>query len=75
MRNLEKYQWQKASDVNRDPPTYELLDGADVLFDIGYSDDRVLEVVSTSVGSGKVIEFSLLLELLERGKALASLDI
>jgi hypothetical protein len=75
MQKLENYHWQKASDINRDYPTYELLDGADVLFDMGYSDDKVLEVAFTSDGSGKVIEFAVLLQLLEKGKALASLDI
>ena len=68
------YRWRKATDVNREHALFELLDGEVPVLDAGFTDEGVFEVTFNSSISGKVVEWSKLLKLLEEGKAFADRD-
>jgi hypothetical protein len=69
---MPKYRFRKCSDINREHPLFELLDGELVLLDVGLSDAGVLEVAFHDGIANHVIESSKLQVLLEEGRRLAS---
>jgi hypothetical protein len=63
--------WRKASDINREYALYELLSGESILLDIGYSDEREMEVCFHQAISNALINFNELISLLEEAKRMA----
>lgn len=68
------YRWRKVTDINREFALFELLDGETLLLDVGYTDEGLFEVAFSQGISGRTVEVSQLLRLLEEGRALANLD-
>ena len=67
---------RKCSDIDREYAFFEVVEGDDnILFDIGYSDDKLLEVSFHQSITAKTLPAQLLLELLEEGKKLADDDL
>jgi len=74
MTTFEMHRWRKTTDVNREHPLFELLNGETPMLDLGFTDEGILEVAfNTSIG-GTIMEWERFLKLLDEGKALAERD-
>jgi hypothetical protein len=74
MFDISTAPWQKATDVNREYATFELLKDGDVLFDVGFSDDKKFEIAFGPAIFGLVVEWELFQELVEVGRKFAEED-
>lgn len=71
---MKRYRWRKATDVQREYASFELMDGEDALLDVGFTDEGVLEIAFNMHSFGRIISFSEFLQILEEGKSLAEND-
>ncbi|TXI51594.1 MAG: hypothetical protein E6Q50_00450 [Lysobacter sp.] len=74
MKIVKKHRWRKATDINREYAFFELIDGETPIFDIGFTDEGVLEVSFNPNIDGMVIAWDQLLLMLNEGKSLAEGD-
>lgn len=70
----KSYRWRKATDINRESATFELLADEKIVLDVGCSDKGVFEVIFNEEISGLMIDWITLQELIEVGRKLAELD-
>lgn len=68
--------YRKCSDIGREYAVFELVDKDDIiLLDVGYSDERELEVTFHQGISNRQLPGALLLDLLAEGKELAGSEL
>jgi hypothetical protein len=68
------YRWRKTTDVNREYPLFELLDGDVTVLDVGFTDDGMFEVAFNSSIGGTIMKWAEFLQLIDEGKRLADGD-
>jgi hypothetical protein len=68
------YRWRKATDINREYPLFELMDGGTQILDVGFTDEGVLEVAFNPGASGIIMSCDQLLTLLSEARSLAEHD-
>jgi len=66
--------WRKASDVNREFATFELVLDDVILLDIGFTDSGVLEVAFNTGIANSIVCWDGLLAALNTGRKLAEND-
>lgn len=74
MNNNTSFHFRKFTDINRDYPLFELLDGETIIFDIGLSDEGSLEIAFHEGASNRVLKLDEFLKLLEEGRKLVAKD-
>ncbi|MDB9475761.1 hypothetical protein [Dolichospermum circinale] len=74
VENLGSYRWRKTTDVAREYPLFELLFEGTPVLDMGFNDERILEVSFDSTAGGLLLSWERLQELLIEGKALAEAE-
>ena len=75
MARLPKsYRWRKTTDIHREYALFELLEGETPILDIGISDAGNLEIAFNPGCSGRVVDWTQFLTLLEEGRTLAERD-
>jgi hypothetical protein len=74
MRSKIKFRLRKATDINREYPTFELLADEVAILDVGFSDDGIFEVAFNERIGGVVVDWVQLWEWIEKGKNMAELD-
>ncbi len=68
----QEIHFRKFTDINRENPLFELVDGEIVLLDIGLSDAGVLEVAFHEAISNRVFKAEELSNFLDEGKRLVA---
>ena len=62
--------FRKFSPIDREYPIFELVEGENVLLDIGATDDGLLEVAIHAAAVNKLFRYDQLMELLIKGQKL-----
>ncbi len=62
--------FRKFSPIDREYPIFELVEGENVLLDIGATDDGLLEVAIHAAAANKLFRYDQLMELLIKGQKL-----
>ena len=62
--------FRKFSPIDQEYPIFELVDGENVLLDIGATDDGLLEVAIHAAAANKLFRYDQLMELLIQGQKL-----
>ena len=62
--------FRKLSPIDREYPIFELVEGENVLLDIGATDDGLLEVAIHAAAANKLFRYDQLMELLIKGQKL-----
>jgi len=72
---MEDYRFRKASDINREYPLFELINGkGEILFDIGMSDENEIEVAFHENISNKIFNILFVENWINIGKGLVLAD-
>lgn len=74
MQSSSVLRWRKTTDINRENPLFELLNGEVLLLDVGFNDAGDFEISFNPGVVGKLFEWQQFIKLLEEGKALADRD-
>ncbi len=62
--------FRKFSPIDREYPIFELVEGENVLLDVGATDDGLLEVAIHAAAANKLFRYDQLMELLIKGQKL-----
>ncbi len=62
--------FRKFSPIDREYPIFELVEGENVLLDVGATDDGLLEVAIHAAAANKLFRYDQLMELLIQGQKL-----
>ena len=70
LKNIKGYRFRKCSDINREYPIFELLEGDCILLDISVSDEGIFEIVLHEAVAGKIFNFDDMISILAEGRKL-----
>jgi hypothetical protein len=62
--------FRKFSPIDREYPIFELVEGENVLLDVGATDDGLMEVAIHAAAANKLFRYDQLMELLIKGQKL-----
>ena len=66
--------WQKASDINRNNCSFELILGDQIILDVGFSDSNIFEVWFSPAMVSQIFDWDELAKRIEEGRELALED-
>ncbi|MBC8145162.1 MAG: hypothetical protein H7X80_06210 [bacterium] len=74
MKTLKGCEFQKASDVDREYASFELMIDDEIILEVGFSDDGEFQVFFEYAAPGLLVTWSEFQACIERGRELAELD-